>query len=157
MKKYEILAELSAFCRKYDIPKHVVTISYGAASVIIGTKRDTGDINTFIPRDHYERLKDLGLCTKVHDCCPGEIPPVEVVYEGNVEFHCIEPHARKDFNECNGFRVVTPKQLILDRLALGRKKDMADVGKMIYHPAVRRLLNREEVERCKILFKKHSL
>lgn len=157
MKKAQILAELDAVCSKYGIPKHVVMISYGAASVIIGTKRDAGDIDVSIPKAHYERLKDLGLYTKVMDSYPGEIPPVEVVYEGNVEFHCADPHGRKEFNECNGFRIVTPKQLILDRLALGRKKDMEDVGKMIYHPAVRKLLNKEEVERCKILFKKHSL
>lgn len=157
MNKREILAELTAACAKYGIPKHVVIISYGAASVILGTKRHTKHVDVSIPKAYSDRLKDEGLTVRVADSDPGEIPPVEIISDGTIEFLCTDPFGRKEFNECEGFRIVTPKQLILDRIKIGRKKDMDDVAKLIYHPAVRRLLDEDEVELVKALFRKHSM
>ena len=129
--KVSFLATLSAAVEALGIAKKSVTISHGGASLMLGLREATNDIDVQLTSSVFDILakthpvKVLGAL--------GWNGEQQVIEFQGVDFHrcpvgtIIFPYSWKD--SVDGFDVTGQLQLLVDRIKLGRRKDLDD----IYH------------------------
>lgn len=129
-----ILAETST---KLNIPRENMIISMGGASLIMGKRATTNDIDITVldtfDRELYNRLVNEGHQTKRYEQT-GLMCGADVITYGNVDLHWYdETDLSYEHRNYRGYRIATEYQLFVDRIKLGRAKDMPEIRMLNKH------------------------
>lgn len=130
--RLEFLETLTSVVDGLNIPRKAVTISHGGASLMLGLRDTTEDIDVQLAQGTFDVLATKHEVKKLSALgWNGEQSVIEV---GGVDFHRSSAGAfMYPFNwrdAVNGFDVTPQLQLLVDRIKLGRVKDLSDMYKL---------------------------
>ena len=129
MNKRDILSILSTTCLKYRIDRNSVTIVGGGASVILGLRDETADIDTHVDEDtkfdlwwnsSVKQEKDYLEVNHMPRCQHFSIGEVSFIYSDLLANYPTFTHRK--------FKVLTKLGLLMYRIDLGRGKDLDDIN-----------------------------
>ena len=123
-----ILAETSI---KLNIPRENMIISMGGASLIFGLREATNDIDILMidtwDRQIFNRLVAEGHSVKRYPQT-GIMIGADIIAVGDVDLHWYdEDDLSYQHRNYRGYRICTEYQLLVDRIKLGREKDLAEM------------------------------
>lgn len=153
LNKEQLLSELTQACKDNNIPHHLIHISHGAAAVINGLRETTSDIDVAVMSANIW----ANLFSKYGDKNHIRYDPLgfncgaNVIRVGNVDFHWMdEIDISVDVYECLGFFVSSNKQILIERIKLGRDKDRAEASQLIeaYYDQLPQYLKDRYFELC---------
>ena len=127
--KQGYLDTLDMAVQKLRMSKSAVVISHGGASLMLGLRNETNDIDVQLAPGTFEALRSSQE-VKTFSAC-GWSPAVDGFTFENVDFFklphgsILYPFEYKD--KTNGYDVTSSMQLLLDRIKLGRTKDLDDI------------------------------
>lgn len=128
MNKRDVLTKLSNACLNANIHRGSVTIVGGGASVILGLRTETADIDTHVDEDtkfdlwwnsSVKQEKDYLEVNHMPRCQHFSIGEVSFIYSDLLANYPTFTHRK--------FKVLTKLGLLMYRIDLGRSKDMADI------------------------------
>lgn len=125
LDKSSILSTMEYMCTLFDIPRHHIHISHGAAAVLQGIREETDDIDVAIlsPKT-WSNLLDYGVGDLKRYEVLGLNVAADVLGFQSVEFHWPdEIDICQDVETMNDFLVSTKYQILVERIKLGREKD----------------------------------
>lgn len=122
-----ILAQVST---KFDIPREYITINAGAASLIHGLRNTTEDVDiTIYDRDYdiFNRILITPRLVKYYTPT-GIQSGALVINEGHADLHWPDEFdTNYQTEKWRGYNLATKRQLFIDRIKLGREKDIAEM------------------------------
>lgn len=129
-----ILAETSI---KLNIPRENMIISMGGASLIFGMRETTNDIDILMidtwDRQIFNRLVAMGYPVKRYKQT-GIMIGADIIAVGDVDLHWYdEVDQSYQHRNYHGYRICTEYQLFVDRIKLGREKDLAEMRLLNKH------------------------
>lgn len=128
-----ILAETST---KFNIPRENLIIYVGGASLMYGLRRTTNDVDLMVidnNREIFNRLVSEGHQPKRYEQT-GLMTGADVISVGLADLHWYdEVDSNYDMRNYRGYRISSRYQLFVDRIKLGRDKDMADIAMLDSH------------------------
>lgn len=127
MNKRDILSNLSSVCLKLNINRSKVTIVGGGASLILGLKNDTADIDVHVTESVDGDLAYSDAVREEDYQARNYMPQCNHYTFGKVSF--IYSEALPEYPTFNHrqYNVLTKLGLLMYRLDLGREKDLTDV------------------------------
>lgn len=130
LNKRDMLTQLAHTCEKLNIPRSIVHISHGGASLLHGLRETTEDIDVEIMNEVvWERLTRSHKVTRYEAL--GLNCGASIINVGNIDFHWSdEKDLSTQMYAYREFFVSTKYQLLADRIKLGRSKDMGDIHKL---------------------------
>lgn len=129
MNKRDILSILSTTCLKHRIDRNSVTIVGGGASVILGLRDETADIDTHVDEDtkfdlwwnnSVKQEKDYPEVNYMPRCQHFSFGKVSFIYSDLLTIYPTFTHRK--------FKVLTKLGLLMYRIDLGREKDLEDIN-----------------------------
>lgn len=131
MSKRKFSTALAETSRKLNIPRENMIISMGGASLIFGMRETTNDIDISMldswDRQIFNRLVFEGYKVTRYEAT-GTMPGVDIINVGDVELHWPdEVDLGYQHRNYRGYRISTKYQLFVDRIKLGRDKDLAEM------------------------------
>ena len=135
INKASMFEELMDTCKKLNIEPNHILISHGGASLVYDMREYTGDIDVeVLDVGDWNILKFIYPNNIKHYPALGRCSAVDAIAVGNIDFH----HPRGAFGLqgretiiVNGFHISSQKQLLVERIKLGREKDMDDIHKLV--------------------------
>ena len=129
-----ILAETSI---ELNIPRENMIISMGGASLIFGLRETTNDIDILMidtwDRQIFNRLVSEGHPVKRYEQT-GIMIGADIIAVGDVDLHWYdEPDLGYQCRNYRGYNICTEYQLFVDRIKLGREKDLAGMQLLNKH------------------------
>lgn len=128
-----ILAETST---KFNIPRENLIIYVGGASLMYGLHRTTNDVDLMVidnNREIFNRLVSEGHQPKRYEQT-GLMSGADVISVGLANLHWYdEIDSNYDMRNYRGYKISSRYQLFVDRIKLGRDKDMADIAMLDSH------------------------
>lgn len=128
-----ILAETST---KLNIPRENLIIYVGGASLMYGFRHTTNDVDLMVidsNREIFNRLVSEGHQPKRYEQT-GLMPGADVISIGSADLHWYdEVDVNYDMRNYRGYKISSRYQLFVDRIKLGRDKDMADIALLDSH------------------------
>ena len=127
--KETFIATLNAAVEELRISKKAVTISHGGASMMLGLRDGTADIDVQLSQNVFDIIARGREVVKLPAL--GWNGEQSVVHFKGVDFHryhkgsILFPFSWKD--SVDGFDVTPQLQLLVDRIKLGRTKDFDDI------------------------------
>ena len=129
MNKRDVLTKLSNACLSANIHRGSVTIVGGGASVILGLRTETADIDTHVDEDtkfdlwwnsSVKQEKDYLEVNHMPRCQHFSIGEVSFIYSDLLANYPTFTHRK--------FKVLTKLGLLMYRIDLGRCKDLDDIN-----------------------------
>lgn len=129
MDKRDVLSMLSTTCLNHDIDRSSITIVGGSASVILGLRDETADIDVHVDEDtkfdlwwnsSVKQEKDYLEINHMPRCQHFSIGKVSFIYSDLLTNYPTFAHRK--------FKVLTKLGLLMYRIDLGREKDLDDIN-----------------------------
>lgn len=128
-----ILAETS---QKLNIPRENMIISMGGASLMFGLRQTTNDVDIMMidsDREIFNRLVSMGHKPKRCEQT-GLMSGADIISIGDADLYWYdEVDTNYGVRNYRGYKISTRYQLFVDRLKLGRDKDIADIAMLDSH------------------------
>ena len=134
VNKRSFFAYLAQACIKLDIPREKLIIVSGGACIIHGIREETRDIDLVVT-DYslLDKFKAEGYDIKYHEPI-GLKSGIHIMDIHNVSFiwyDKINPNMQA--TKYRGYYLITKESLLLDKVELGRSKDLPDIEKLIQY------------------------
>lgn len=133
LNKARIIDTLKFLCSEFNVPHNHLHITHGAAAVINGIRETTRDIDVSVLSPiTWEEFKGIGLVECKRYELLGLNVGADVLDFGMVELHWPDEFdISQDVNVVDGFLVSTNYQILIERIKLGRDKDLEEAIKLI--------------------------
>lgn len=137
MSKRKFSTTLAATSNKLNIPRENILISMGGASLLMGLRETTNDIDISIidswDRQIFHRLISEGHSAKRYEQT-GLMAGADIITVGDVDLHWYdEIDLNYQHRNYRGYRICTEYQLFVDRIKLGRDKDLTEMRLLNKH------------------------
>lgn len=129
LNKEQYLAKLNAAVESLGFDKREVCIVYGGASLLHDLRKTTNDVDVEIPVSYWNLLIENGCEVKVLPAVDG-LPETKQITYMDVDFHILPVGKERRLVIMHGYGVVNRLQLLRDRIAYGREKDVGDIYKL---------------------------
>lgn len=152
--KVLIVNQVKAFAKQLDIPLDSLVVTYGAASVLMGFTKETNDIDIYVQNSKvWEtiRTKSNGYMSYLPP--NGLFPECLVINLAGMSFHFSTVEFEETY-QLKDLTVVTPVELLRNRIQLGRLKDMSDILHLRY---LRKSLTMKERQRMQSLKTQYNI
>lgn len=131
VNKRSFFAYLAQACIKLDIPREKLIIVSGGACIIHGIRKETRDIDVVVT-DYslLDKFKAKGYDVKYYEPI-GLKSGIHIMDIHNVSFiwyDKINPNMQA--TKYRGYYLLTKESLLLDKVELGRSKDLPDIKKL---------------------------
>lgn len=137
MSKRKFSTTLAETSIKLNIPRENMIISMGGASLIFGLRETTNDIDILMidtwDRQIFNRLVSEGHQVKRYEQT-GIMIGADIIAVGDVDLHWYdEVDQSYQHRNYRGYRICTEYQLFVDRIKLGREKDLVEMRLLNKH------------------------
>ena len=137
MSKRKFSTTLAETSIKLNIPRENMIISMGGASLIFGLRETTSDIDILMidtwDRQIFNRLVAQGYPVKRYEQT-GIMIGADIIAVGDVDLHWYdETDLGYQCRNYRGYNICTEYQLFVDRIKLGREKDLAEMQLLNKH------------------------
>lgn len=134
VNKRSFFAYLAQACIKLDIPREKLIIVSGGACIIHGLREETSDIDVVVT-DYslLDKFKAEGYDVKYYEPI-GLKSGIHIMNIHNVSFiwyDRINPNMQAV--KYRGYYLLTKESLLLDKVELGRSKDLPDIKKLLQY------------------------